>query len=173
MARNADNVKIWRDAWVSLSDAATKPTLPLTVDTALGVDWKDVGLLDGDGGIGEERSIDETKTFGWGAGIVKISGRNIEVSGTITLLEDNAVTRELVWPGSSSSKLKLPKPVYRWMALETQDDFDKKERLFTTTKARLWVSSNSRNESEATKWEVNYTLFADATNDLFDRQVAA
>lgn len=173
MARNADNVKIWKDAWIYLSDAATRPTLPTDIDTAMGVGWNDVGLLDGDGGIGEDRSIDETKTFGWGAGLVAMSGRNVEVSGKFTLLEDNAITRELVWPGSTSSKLKLPRPVKRWLAFETQDDVDKKARRFTTMRARIWVPANNQNESDATKWEVNYSLFADGSGDLFDKQEAA
>ncbi|WP_326600502.1 hypothetical protein [Rhodococcus sp. PD04] len=173
MARNPDNVKVFKDAWIYLSDATARPALPTDVDTAMGAEWKDVGLLDGDGGIGESRSIDETEKFGWGAGLVKISGKNVGLSGSFTPIEDNPIVRELVWPGSTSSKLKLPKPVYRWLAIETQDDFEDKERLFTIKRARLWVPENTKNESDATSWEVQYRLFADGSGDVFDRQVSA
>ena len=173
MARNADNVKVFKDAWIYLSDALERPALPTDIDTALGALWPDVGLLDGDGGIGESRSIDETEKFGWGAGLVKISGKNIGLSGTFTPIEDNEIVRELVWPGSTATKRKLPKPVYRWMAIETQDDFDGKERLFTTKRARIWVPENTKNESDATSWEVQYRLFADGAGDVFDAQETA
>lgn len=170
MARNADNVKVFKDAWIYLAESATRPELPTDIDVAMPAAWKDVGLLDGDGGIGESRSIDETEKFGWGAGLVKISGRNIGISGSITLIEDNEISRGLVWPGSTATKRKLPTPVYRWMAIETQDDFDAKTRLFTVRRARLWVPENTKNEADATSWEVQYRLFGDGANDVFDVQ---
>lgn len=174
MARNADNVKIWTDAWIYVSDSMERPELPTDVDTPVDpLLWPDIGLLNGDNGFGNSRSIDESQTFGWGAGLVKVSGRNVGLTGSFTPIEDNEIVRSLVWPGSTASKLALPRPVYRWLAFATQDDFENPERLFTTKRARLWVPEDTKNESDATSWEVQYSLFADEEGFVFDRQVAA
>ena len=174
MARNPDNAKIWQDARVFASDAETRPALPLDIDDPFDeLTWLEVGILDGADGFGEERGSSETKHYGWGIGLIKVGANQFELNRTFSPLEDNDVVRGMVWPGSTASKLKLPKPVYRWLAFETDSDFGDRERLITTKRARIWVPSNNRNESDITKWEVQAALFADGSNDVFDRQVPA
>lgn len=173
MARDADNVNIWRDAWIYVSADATRPALPTDIDAAMPAGFLDVGLLNGDDGIAEERSNSETKAYGWGAGLIKKSFKDFEVGGTFSILEDNEVTRAIIFPGSTATKIVMPKPVYRWLAFETQSDVEAAERQFTTKLAQLWVPNNNRNEADITKWEVQYSLFANGANELFDRQVTA
>lgn len=170
MARTPENVKIWQDARVFVSDEATRPALPTDINTAFGTGWEEVGILDGDAGFTEDRSQDETKSYGWGIGLIKVGSKNFELSRKFTPLEDNEVVRGLILPGSTDTKIKLPKPVYRWIAFETDSDLGDKERLISTLRARLWVPANNRNESDITKWEVEVALFADSSNDVFDRQ---
>ncbi|MGY4098044.1 hypothetical protein ACW2Q0_00525 [Nocardia sp. R16R-3T] len=171
MARDPDNVKIWQDARVRLSDAAVRPTLPTDIDTAFTeLDWPEVGILDGDAGLAEDRSLAESKHYGWGLGLIKFGSKNFEVMRKMTLLEDNAQTAALIYPGRTPTKVPIPKPVYRWVAFETDSDLADRERLITTTRARLWVSSNTRNESDPTKWEVEIAIFADGSGNIFDRQ---
>lgn len=170
MARNPDNVLIWQDAHVYVSDATTRPDLPSTIDDPLGVGWEEVGILDGDDGFPEDRSQDETKHFGWGIGLIKVGSKNYELMRKFSPLEDNAAVRGMILPGSTATKIALPKPVYRWLAFETESDLADKERLFTTKRARVWVPANNRNESDITKWEVEALLFADSNGDVFDRQ---
>lgn len=173
MARNPDNAKIWEDARVFLSDATTRPALPADVDEEFATGWNETGILDGDDGFSEERGSDETKHYGWGVGLIKVGGKNYELSRTFSPLEDNEQVRGLVWPGSTATKLKLPKPVYRWIAFENTSDFGEVERLISIKRARIWVPNNNRNESDITKWEVQAMFFADDAKDIFDRQVAA
>ncbi|MFH5209271.1 hypothetical protein ACHIPZ_13855 [Antrihabitans sp. NCIMB 15449] len=173
MTREADNVKIYENALVYLSALSTRPAIPADIDTAMGATWIDAGLLDGDSGFAEERTSDEKEHFAWNQGLIKVSGKNYGLKGTFSPLEDNEVIRELVWPGSTDTKIKLPKPVYRWMSFETTTDLAEKERRFTTKRARLWVPKDTRNESDITKWEVMYQLFADSAGDVFDKQIAA
>ncbi|WP_280247732.1 hypothetical protein [Nocardia abscessus] len=173
MARDPDNVKIWSDARVFLAIGDTRPAIPTDVDTAFGTGWEEAGILDGEDGFGEERSQDESEFFGWGIGLIKVGGRNYGLSRTWSPLEDNPVIRGLVWPGSTDTKLALPKPVYRWIAFETDSDFGDRERLIATKRARIWVPNNNRNESDITKWEVQTKLFADGAGDVFDRQIPA
>ncbi|MDG3012146.1 hypothetical protein G4X40_18550 [Rhodococcus sp. D2-41] len=173
MARNPDLAKIWADARVFLSDAPTRPALP--TDIATDVDdaiWPEAGILDGDDGFSEDRSSDEAKHYGWGIGLIKIGAKNFELSRKFSPLEDNPTVRGLVWPGSTETKLVMPKPVYRWIGFETTSDFGDKERLWSTQRARIWVPANNRNESDITKWEVQCGLFANGAGELFDRQAS-
>ena len=171
MAKDPDNVHIWANAAVRLFDGATRPVLPADIDTPFTeLAFPEVGILDGDAGFGEERSVDETKHFGWGIGLIKIGSKNYELSRTFSPLEDNAVVRGLVWPGSTATKILMPKPVYRWIAFENTSDEGLVERLVSTRKARIWVAANARNESDITKWEVSVNLFANGADEVFDRQ---
>lgn len=178
MARNPENVNIWQDARVWLSLAATRPTLPIDADTAVteaefATGWGEFGILDGDAGFGEERSSDETKHYGWGIGLVKIGNKNFELSRTFSCLEDNEATRAVLWPGSTDTKLVMPKPVHVWLGFETVSDAGKVERLWTVSKSRLTVPNNNRNESDITKIEITANIFANGAGELFDRQVSA
>ncbi|MBF6289318.1 MULTISPECIES: hypothetical protein [Nocardia] len=173
MARDPDNVKLWVDAKIYLSDAAVRPALPADVATDFGAEWIGAGILNGEDGMPEERAQEESKFYGWNIGLVKVSSRNRELSRTFSPMEDNPVIRGLVWPGSTATKVPMPAPVYRWIAFETDDDFGARERLIATRQARLWVPSNNYTETDATKWEVQVQLFADGNGDVFDRQIPA
>lgn len=170
MALNPDNVKIWEYARVFVSDALTRPALPTDIDTPFATGWEEVGILSGDDGITEDRSSSETKFYGWGFGLMKVGDKNFELLRKFWLWEDNEVTQAIVNPGMTATKVPMPKPVYRWLAFETDSDFGDKERLITTRRAKLKVPSNNRTESDPTKWEVNALLFADGAGDVFDRQ---
>lgn len=175
MARDPGNVNIWTDARIFFAPAtAARPAMPLTAAAEIDeLVWDEFGILDGDAGIGEERSNDETKHYGWGLGLIKIGNKNFELSRTFSCLEDNDATRAILWPGSTETKLKMPKPVDGYLAFETTSDTARVERLFTIRPARLSLPSNARNESDITKLEITAALFADGTGDVFDRQISA
>lgn len=181
MARSPENVNIWQDARVWLSLAATRPVLPLTADEAVEetdftTGWGEFGILDGEAGFGEERSFDETEHFGWGIGLIKIGTRNFKLNRTLSALEDNEATRAVVWPGSTATKLMMPKPVNAWLGFETTSDLGNVERLFTVSRARLTVPANNRNESDITRYEITANIFGKSVGsdiELFDRQASA
>lgn len=174
MARNPDNVNIWQDArvWTAPGSAA-RPALPTDADTAvIETAWFEFGILDGDAGFGEERSMDETEHFGWGIGLIKIGTKNFALKRTLSALEDNEITRSVLWPGSTASKLVMPKPVSLWLGFDTVSDTGKVERLWTTRPSRLTVPNNNRNESDITKLEITANVFANGLGEVFDRQVS-
>jgi len=174
MTRDPSKVNIWVDAriWFAPGNVA-RPALPLTAETAVTeTDWFELGILDGDAGIGEERSNDETKHYGWGLGLIKIGNKNFELTRTFSCLEDNEQTRKILWPGSSETKLKMPKPIDGFLGFETVSDMGLTERLWTIRPARLSLPNNARNESDITKLEITSALFADGSSDIFDRQVS-
>lgn len=180
MARSPENVNIWQDARVWLSLAAARPTLPLTADEAVTetdflTGWGEFGILDGEAGFGEERSFDETEHYGWGIGLIKIGTRNFKLNRTLSALEDNDATRAVVWPGSTATKLMMPKPVNAWLGFETTSDLGNVERLFTVSRARLTVPANNRNESDITRYEITANIFGKSVGEnieLFDRQAS-
>lgn len=180
MARSPENVNIWQDARVWLSLASTRPVLPLTADEAVAetdftTGWGEFGILDGEAGFGEERSFDETEHFGWGIGLIKIGTRNFKLNRTLSALEDNEATRAVVWPGSTATKLMMPKPVNAWLGFETTSDLGNVERLFTVSRARLTVPANNRNESDITRYEITANIFGKSVGEnieLFDRQAS-
>jgi len=180
MARSPENVNIWQDARVWLSLAATRPDLPTDADTAVtegpfATGWGEFGILDGEAGFGEERTFDETEHYGWGIGLIKIGSRNFKLNRTFSALEDNEATRAVLWPGSTESKLLMPKPVYAWLGFDTTSDTGTVERLFTVSRARLTVPNNNRNESDITRLEITANIFGKSVGDdieLFDRQVS-
>ena len=175
MARDPGNAHIWQDArvWTAPGNAA-RPTLPLTADTAvLETDWFETGILDGEDGFGEERSFDETEHFGWGLGLIKIGTKNFKLNRTLSALEDNETTRSVLWPGSTETKLVMPRPASLWLGFDTISDTGDVERLWTVRPARLTVPSNNRNESDITKLEITANIFANGAGELFDRQVSA
>lgn len=172
MSRNPDNTHIWQDARVWTADGTLpRPTLPTTAGTAVNEsNWFEFGILDGEDGFGEERSSDETEHFGWGLGLIKIGTRNFKLNRTLSALEDNVTTRSVLWPGSSATKLYMPKPKYLWLGFDTVSDLGLVERLWTVRPSRLTVPNNNRNESDITKLEITANIFANGSNELFDRQ---
>lgn len=174
MSRDPSKVNIWIDARIWFAPGnAPRPEIPLTAEAAVAEpDWFELGILDGDAGIGEERSNDETKHYGWGIGLIKIGNKNFELTRTFSCLEDNIATRKILWPGSTETSLKMPKPVDGYLGFETVSDTGQTERLWTPRPARLSVPDNNRNESDITKLEITASVFADGANQVFERQVA-
>lgn len=172
MSRNPGNAVIWTDAhiWLALGNKP-RPALPASADIEVDEQvWLEFGILDGDAGIGEDRTNDETKHYGWGIGLIKVGRKNYELTRTFSCLEDNAQTRSILWPGSTNTKLLMPKPVSAWLGFDTIGDDGRRERLWTTRPAELTVPSNARNESDITKIEITANIFADGESVLFDRQ---
>lgn len=182
MARNPENASIWTDARVYMSTAVERPAIPADItasvteanDYDFAAGWIDFGLLDGENGFGEERSSDETKHYAWGAGLIKIGNRNFELTRTFTLLEpENPSVQAVLWPGSTDTKLVMPKPLYAWLGFETVSDQGRKERLFTVQRAQLSTPSNNRNESDLTRVEVTAYIIGKTVGsnvEMFDRQ---
>ncbi|GAB4582623.1 hypothetical protein [Nocardia sp. IFM 10818] len=173
MARNPDNAKLYVDAHIYVSAELARPALPATINDPFAAAWEEVGILNGDDGITDERSLAENKFYGWNLGLIKVSAKDFELLRKFSLLEDNPTTQGIVNPGSTATKVAQAKPVYRWIAFETDSDLGVKERLFSIRRARLWVPADARKESDITKWEVSANLFADSSGNVFDRQAAA
>lgn len=64
----------------------------------LGKGWHTLGILAEDLNVALTRTMDEETVKGGGFGVVSRSFTPGDVTGTVTTLEDNAVTRYIMWP---------------------------------------------------------------------------
>lgn len=169
MARDPGNVRLWVDANVYVSDELTL-TLPTTAEAPFGATWDLTGVLDGDEGFDEERKWKETDHYGWGVGLIKTGYSEFQMTRTFTALEDNPITRGLLWPGSTNTSIVVPRPVSRFLAFEAVDDDGEVVRLITARPAKVWCGKTNQNESDLTKMPFECKIYGTGANELFKRQ---
>jgi hypothetical protein len=157
VAGDPSNASIWVDA--DVYTGATDAVDPATVDDAFGIDWDLVGLLDGEAGFVKGREEEVEDHYAWGGILVRTSRRNFKQTVTFTALEDNAVTRDLVWPDSEPGELVVPRPKRIKIAFETREG-DKVHRLISAYQAEVTVNGDiTDSESDLTRYELLATIF--------------
>ena len=169
MAGDPTKANLWTDAdvYVSWNLSAAQPA---DAETAFGSDWKLIGLLDGDEGFPETRDEDTDDKFAWGGILVRTSRNHFKLTKSFTCLEDNEWTRKLVWPGSTATKIKVPRPERVLVAFETREG-DKVRRLITTQYAECSLDGDhGENETDLESATIACTIFPDDEGWLFDRQ---
>lgn len=169
MARDKKNVNIWEDAHVYVSD--TKD-LPASGDAPVPASWHEVGLLNGEAGLDEQRKWDESKEHAWGVGHVATSRKNFEMTRTFEALEDNPVVDELYEYGSTQDDVVVPRPAPKYALFETINQNGKVERRITREKADIWAPGSKRSESGLASKAFTADIFADGMGRLFHKQVA-
>lgn len=169
MAGNPMNASLWKEADVYVAeDIKTKN--PADETEEFGPGWGLVGLLDGEDGFSEERDQDKDDHFAWGGILVKTGRGNFKLTKSFSALEDNAVTRQLIWPGSTPGKIVVPKPKPIKIAFETRED-GKVRRLITALYAEVDLDGDlTENESDLTKYELEATIFPSGDGTLFIEQ---
>lgn len=169
MAGDPTKANLWTDAdvYVSWNLAAA---LPADAETPFGADWKLIGLLDGDEGFPETRDEDTDDKFAWGGIIVRTSRQHFKLTKSFTALEDNEWTRKLVWPGSTETQIKVPKPERVLVAFETREG-DKVRRLATALYAECSLDGDhGENETDLESATIACTIFPTSSGVLFNRQ---
>ena len=106
MAGDTDNVAVWSEADVLLgsltaTNPATNAAFLLNADPTPVTEWDFAGILDGAAGFGETQANDSTDFMGWGVGVIASSKKNLAVTRTFTVLEDNPITLGLRYDTSA------------------------------------------------------------------------
>jgi hypothetical protein len=167
MAGTPANASLWANADVYIS-ADLNATNPATAAAAFNASWSLVGLLDGDDGFTETRDVDTKDLFAWGGILVRTSRRNFKLTKTFSVLEDNTVTRSLIWPGSTATQLIVPTPGFVKIAFETREG-GKVRRMISKYRAMVEVDGDiTDNEVDLTKVTLVATIYPDANGVLFD-----
>ena len=169
MAGDPTKANLWTEADVYVSFDLSAP-MPTDINAPFGPQWQLVGLLDGDEGFPEGREEDTDDKFAWGGILVKTSRNHFKLTKSFTALEDNATVRRLVWPGSTATKIKVPKPERCKIAFETREG-DKKRRLISSQYAECALDGDrGENETDLEAATIAATIFPTSDGDLFDRQ---
>lgn len=166
MAGDPSKASLWADADVYVASTLSTAN-PTDSSTAFGAGWGLVGLLDGEAGFVHARSQDTSDFFAWGGVLVRSSRRNFKQTTTFTALEDNDVTRDLIWPGSTATALFVPKPVPVKIALEKREG-DRVHRLITAQHAVIDLNSDvTESEADLTKYELLATIYPKGDGQLW------
>jgi hypothetical protein len=169
MSGNPEKASIWGDADVYIGELDA--TNPETIDDPFDASWGLVGLLDGDAGFEESRSMDTSDYFAWGGLLIRTSRRNFVLTRKFTALEDNLVVAGIVWPGSGPAERVVPNLQHRFkIAFETHDGARSK-RAITPLYAQVdEIGTIKDAESELTKYEVTVKIYPTGEGKLFDIQ---
>lgn len=168
MGGTPSNASVWADADVYIAPLGT--AIPASVTTPFSGAWLQVGLLDGGDGFEETRNEDKKDLFAWGGILVATPRKNFKLTKKFSALEDNVVTRSLMWPGSTTATLVVPKPANLMIAFETRSG-GKVKRLISRNYVQVDLDGSLKDgEEDLTKATLIATIFPDAAGVLFDRQ---
>jgi len=168
MAGDPANASIWTDADVYVGDTDAED--PIGIEVPFGLDWRLVGLLDGEPGFTQSRDEEETGHYAWGGILVRTSRRNFKLTVGFTALEDNEVTRDLIWPDSPAAQLVVPRPKRIKIAFETREG-DKVKRLISAYQAEVKVDGEiTDSEGDLTRYPLIATIFPTSEGVLFNTQ---
>nr|WSS66733.1 Ig-like domain-containing protein [Streptomyces sp. NBC_01177] len=169
MSGDPTKANLWADADVYVSFDLSAP-MPADANTPFGPQWNLVGLLDGDEGFPEGREEDTDDKYAWGGVLVRTSRSHFKLTKSFTALEDNGTVRQLVWPGSTATKIKVPRPEKVLVGFETRDG-EKVRRLITSQYAECNLDGDhGENETDLESATIIATIFPTSSGDLFDRQ---
>jgi hypothetical protein len=170
MSGDVSKADLWADADVYIG-STTAPN-PADETKPFSAAWGLVGLLDGDAGVTETRSEDSSDFFAWGGILVKSSRKNFKLQRKFVALERNAVTRGLIYPGSTGGVIKIPTRNYFKIAFEMREGA-KVRRLISSLYAEVAeIADITESESDLTKYELTVTIFPNAAKELFIVQPA-
>jgi len=168
MAGDPTNAALWAEADVYVAPLGS--ALPETVDDPFPAAWTPVGLLSGENGFVTAREQDTTDHFAWGGLLVRRGRGPFKLTKTFTVLEDNATTRGLIWPGSPAGLIVVPTPGPVLLAFETREH-GKVHRLITAQHGEVDVAGDvTENETDLTAVELAATIFPTGDRVLFIEQ---
>lgn len=171
MSGDTTKARLWTDADIWVADSLATPN-PADANTPFGVGWSLAGLLNGDDGMPESRDEDTADYYAWGGILVRSSRKNFKLTKKFTVLEDNAVTRDLAWPGSTDSQVVVPKPVPKKIGFETRDEATGLwVRRITRNYALITLDGDQdENETDLLQSTFAAVIYPDGNKVLFDKQ---
>lgn len=156
MEGDVDNVHQWAAAHVLVAPRGSD--LPANAEAEWPGDWEPVGFLAGDEDMPENFEESVNRFHEWGGRVVAESHREQVISVEFTPIEWNDVVRDLVWPGSTSTALKLGSPARVLLGIELSDG-DRVHRKITDNYALIRRSGSvTPSPSQVTKYPLTATI---------------
>ena len=173
---NPDLSRIWDEAEVYVILNADVPSggistlIPATVATAIDPKWEFVGLLDAGKGIPMTPALEIKHFDGYGNPRYRSKASKGTLTTGFTALEDNAVTRKLVLPGSAPGKIGAPKNIRGYTLYVLRDEDIATDIRVSLRPALFELSSHSGAvEGEQESYEITCHHANDANGDVFAR----
>jgi uncharacterized protein YjdB len=168
MANDPNNVAVYDNADIYIAPLGS--TIPADVSTAFNGSWALAGIVDGDAGMALAHSADKTNYHMWSGLLGKVSRKNELVQFKFTLVEDNATTRAIIWPGSGAGVISKRVPANIMLGFETREG-GKIKRYITTQYAQVDVDGDiAMGNSDPTKYPLVATIFPNASGEYFKEQ---
>ena len=149
---------------------------PTDIASPMGVDWSQVGLIDPDDGNEHTRDWGKDDDYyGMGPdGIVLVTNvkGQFKTTEVFNFIEDNATTREVLWPGSTETSLVVPVPKPVKLAIHRFFQNGSEERLITKNHALVSVEGWTFNQ-DLTKFPATATIVPTGAAELWVRQTKA
>lgn len=170
MAGDPTKARLWAnaDVYVAFDLAAV---VPADISAAFAATWQPVGLLNGEEGFGDEREEDTKDYYAWGGLLMRTSRKNFKLTRSFTAYEQNPVVNRLMWPGSTATALKVPKPEQVKIAFEVTDSGVTpavKRRVISKNYAEITLDGGAP-ETEDDMWQATFSvsIFPDAAGVLW------
>ncbi|MDI1290048.1 MAG: Ig-like domain-containing protein [bacterium] len=158
MPNNVGNARQWANAVAYVSFDLTA-VLPANAATAWPAAWNQLGLLDGDGGFETSRSRDTADFYAWGDILFATTDVHYKEQVKFTTFEQNAWTDRLKYPGSSATRIVVPKPEQVLFGIE-QSNGTRIHRLATPGFAKIDVDGSTKtNEKNPDQIDWIATIF--------------
>lgn len=162
------------EVWLALKSTVTSISsmLPVTPSDDLGaLGWQFCGLIDDQKGIPLTPTIDVKEYNAFGHPQFRVKLKNGKLKTGFTVLETNAVTKQIVLPGSTSSKLGAPKNVqvyvlYRFVDNDVNGGASKVWMTLTPSPVELKAHGGII-EGELSWAELTVHHTTDSNNDIF------
>lgn len=168
MANDPTNVALYDNADVYVAPLGSP--IPADASTAFSGAWSLAGIVDGDTGMALAHSADKTNYHDWQGLLVKVGRKNELVQFKFTVVEDNPVTRAIIWPGSGAGVISRRYPANIMLGFETREG-GKVKRYVTTQYAQVDVDGDiTMGNSDPTKYPLVATIFPNASGEYFKEQ---
>ncbi len=142
--------------------APTGTAGPATITDAFPVAWLNVGFIADDNlELARDWGKDEQYFDVNGVLVAQLKGEYAETL-QFGFLEDNAATRTVIWPGSTSTSLKIPRSTPIMLGLDLHYQTGDHERLWTSNYALIDVEGWTWG-GELTKFPATATIFPNAS----------
>lgn len=128
--------------------------MPADIDTDLAVQWLPMGLMKGDPGVAQPRTIDKTDVGSWQQGRVLTRYKNGKIDANFNLLERNVNVLKAINP------TKVPRPVQTYLAFVYMHENGTVERDITLKPAHIWVPADNRQE-DVNGTDIECSLYPD------------
>jgi hypothetical protein len=164
-----DKAEVWLALAADVTDISAM--IPATPDADLEpLGWLFSGLIDDKKGIPLSPSIEKKEYDAFGHPLFRVKLKKGKLETGFTVLEDNAVTRKIVLPGSAPNKIGAPKNVQIYVLYRVVDeDTQQGKRVWVQlTKAPVETKSHGGFiEGELSFAELTVHHTQDANGDIF------